>query len=98
MLRYVWQNWITVDVLAGTAPDTVQVDLAKAGGRPIFGLRYAWEGTCCDSNPATFEPCPLASCPVMAHYSGNVTLPANPFVAYIAGGKCKCVAPQICDE
>lgn len=25
-------------------------------------------------------------------------LPANPFVAHIVGGKCKCLAPQTCNE
>ena len=92
------ENWITVDVVAGSAPGTVEVDLTKAGGRPIFGVRYAWKGTCCDGNPATFEPCPLASCPIMGRYSGNVSLPANPFVAHIVHGKCKCLDPQTCDE
>ena len=91
------ENWVTVDVMAHSQ-DTVEVDLAKADGRPIFGVRYAWEGDCCDGNLPTFEPCPLASCPVMGHYSGNVTLPANPFVAHIVGGKCKCLEPQKCDE
>ena len=56
-------------------------------------------GSCCYNDPATSGPCPQASCPVMGHYTdGNVTLPANPFVAHIVGGKCKCVAPQTCDE
>jgi hypothetical protein len=85
-------------VVPGATPGTVEVDLAKAGGAPIFGLRYAWHGTCCDANPPTYEPCPLESCPMMAHYDGNVTLPANPFIAHIVGGKCKCLAPQTCDE
>jgi hypothetical protein len=30
---------------------------------------------------------------------GSSGLPANPFIAQIAaGGKCKCIAPQVCDE
>lgn len=79
------ENWVTVDVSVGTAPGTVEVDLAKVGGRPIFGVRYAMglshgiAGNCCAGNPnATTVPCPLASCPVMAKWSaGDITLPAN---------------------
>jgi len=79
--------------------------------RPLL-RRYAWEngaakGTkgCCGNNPnATTTPCPLASCPLMATWPGSggaaegVTLPANPFIAHIVGGRCKCVMPQTCDE
>ena len=93
------ESWVTVDVALGSGPlGTVEVDLAKAGGRPIFGVRYAWNGTCCDNNPPTTGPCPLASCPVMGRYEGDVWLPANPFVAHIVRGKCKCILPQVCDE
>ena len=101
------KNWVTVDVLPGVAPGTIDVDLAKAGGQPIFGVRYAMGVShglahdCCAGNPnASSVPCPLASCPLMASWSegGDVSLPANPFMAHIVGGKCSCVKPQICDE
>jgi hypothetical protein len=98
-------SWITVDISAGTSPGTIDVDLAKAGGQPIFGLRYAWglghgpAGNCCAGNEnASSVPCPLVSCPLMATWSaGDVTLPANPFMAHIVNGKCQCVKPQVCD-
>jgi hypothetical protein len=103
------KNWVTVDVLPGTTPGTVEVDLAKVAGRPVYGIRYAMglskgiAHDCCAGNPnASTVPCPLASCPLMASWSlgaeSEVSLPANPFMARISGGKCVCVKPQTCDE
>ena len=92
------ENWVTVDVALGSEAGTLEIDLAKAGGRAVFGVRYAWNGTCCDNNPPTTAECPLASCPVMGQYDQNVSLPANPFVAHIVAGKCKCIPPQVCDD
>ncbi|CAK9076056.1 Sialate O-acetylesterase (H-Lse) (Sialic acid-specific 9-O-acetylesterase) [Durusdinium trenchii] len=74
--------------------NSIVVDLAKTQGM-AFGIRYAWKGDCCDQRPATGAACPVASCPLMAQHSG---LPANPFIAHIENGRCKCVAPQVCDE
>jgi hypothetical protein len=63
-------------------------------------LGDAHDGHCCTRRQ---EPArkvrnhllPRASCPLMAHFtSGNVTLPANPFVAHLVDNKCKCVPPQ----
>jgi len=86
--------WVAVDIATGSAPNEVVVDLARSNG-VAFAIRYAWEGDCCTENPPTSDPCPVATCPLMGSASN---LPANPFVAHIVGGKCKCVAPQVCDE
>eukprot|EP00038_Savillea_parva_P025920 m.50173 g.50173 ORF g.50173 m.50173 type:complete len:698 (-) comp7211_c0_seq2:133-2226(-) len=86
--------WIAVDITEGSAPNEVVVDLSRAGGA-AFAIRYGWKGDCCSENPPSADPCPLASCPLVA--SGS-KLPANPFLAHIVGGKCKCIAPQTCDE
>ena len=77
-----------------SAPNELVVDLARANGT-AFAIRYGWTGDCCSEHPPTADPCPIASCPVMGSSSN---LPANPFVAHIVDGKCKCVAPQVCDE
>ena len=87
-------NWVTVDIVAGTAPNEVVVDLSRTNG-VAYAIRYGWTGDCCDAIPKTSDPCPIRSCPIMGSVS---QLPANPFVAHIVGGKCKCVAPQTCDE
>lgn len=86
--------WVTVDIAPGSAPNEVVVDLSRTNGT-AFAIRYADNGDCCSNNPPSAKPCPPASCPIMGSASG---LPANPFVAHIVGGKCKCVAPQTCDE
>ena len=78
------------------------VDLSPLGGTPVVAVRYAWGNThdsCCDDgrNRATSGitvPCAPAACPILAAKS---SLPANPFVAMVQGGKCKCIAPQVCD-
>jgi hypothetical protein len=44
--------------------------------------------------PAALEACPLKS----SNAAGGFSLPAVPFRASIVGGKCKCFAPQVCDE
>lgn len=77
------KTWVSVDIEQSTA-NTVTVDLAKTSG-VAFAIRYAWEGGCCDGRPNTPDPCPVASCPLMAKGSG---LPANPFMAKIVDGKC----------
>lgn len=90
-------TWPMVNISSATASSVV-VDISSVG--PIFGVRYAWmtgfggQGDCCAHNPPTKGPCELASCPLKAAPSG---LPANPFVARIENGKCKCIAPQVCD-
>jgi len=76
--------------------DLGPIDLIKN----IMAIRYAWEGTCCWSKyeDRTLEmlsrKCPPKSCPI---YSASSELPANPFLAEIVDGKCKCLSPQVCD-
>lgn len=91
--------WIEVDLKAGTNHNDVIVDLAKLNSSTPLAIRYAWQDeqpTCCVKTVGlgTEFPCPMESCPIIAK---NSRLPANPFIAQIIGGKCKCVEPQICD-
>jgi hypothetical protein len=62
--------------------------------------RYAWPlgsdgDTCCPGADvaAGFTVCAPANCPILAKAS---QLPANPFFATVADGKCACEAPQVC--
>merc|ERR1712232_1515864 len=91
------QTWVTVDVAASSSQTSVIIDLTNSSG-VAFAVRYAWHGTCCvESNEkhGGIIPCPLESCPIFAE---DAKLPANPFIAKIVNGKCKCIAPQVCDE
>jgi hypothetical protein len=106
----VWP-WVAVMPVAGPAPNQVTVDLAPAGGgASVTAVRYALgaggdgsflNGTdsgrfCCGPLLDTSrEPCPPESCPIRA--TGRLALPALPFLAAIGGGRCKCIAPQVCD-
>eukprot|EP00041_Stephanoeca_diplocostata_P041816 m.9016 g.9016 ORF g.9016 m.9016 type:complete len:214 (+) comp6809_c0_seq1:45-686(+) len=87
-------SWVAVDIAEGTNPNEIVVDLSKTNGT-AYAIAYAWTGDCCSENPPTSGSCPLASCPLMGSVSN---LPPNPFVAHIVNNKCKCVAPQVCDE
>ena len=79
----------------GTTSSSITVDLSPLNGAVPTAVRYAYAWgvpNCCDiTDPTTFtsKDC-IANCPVMSS-SG---LPANPFIAKIAGGKCKCVPPR----
>ena len=88
--------WVLVDVKAKSG-NSVSLDLSKLNGATPIALRYAWDNekdSCCQSTgPTTW--CEPAACPIFDTKSG---LPGNPFIARIEGGKCKCVAPQSCDE
>ena len=68
---------------------------SRLGGKAPTAVKYAWGIVdCCDiTDPTTFtsKPC-IANCPIM----GSTGLPANPFIARIEGGKCECIAPQVC--
>jgi hypothetical protein len=88
--------WKTVDIKAGSNANEVVVDLSRTNGT-AFALRYGiiGGGDCCSENAPFAGACKPASCPIMG---GVSMLPANPFVAHIVGGKCKCVPPQVCDE
>lgn len=92
--------WVTVDIAKphnDTASNEVVLDIRNIinTNGTVFAVRYAWTGDCCSESPPSSKPCPVESCPIMGSSSA---LPANPFVAHIVGGKCKCVAPQVCDE
>ena len=85
-----------VAVESGTTPNTIEVDLSNIPGG-AFGIRYGWQGggSCfAEQAPGNFF-CEPASCPLMLQ---TAKLPANPFMAKIVDGKCKCMPPQVCDE
>jgi hypothetical protein len=92
------EGWINlpISIGPGATPSSITVDLSPLNGAVPTSVRYAWGIIdCCDlTDPATFtsKSC-IANCPVM----GSSGLPANPFIAKITGGKCKCVPPQVCD-
>jgi hypothetical protein len=96
--------WIAIEIITiGRATGfgyEVKADLSLVDGE-VVAIRYAWQGTCCDDTNEPIDTlefmsrsCPLGSCPIVAHPSG---LPANPFLAKIVDGKCKCIPPQVCD-
>jgi hypothetical protein len=95
------EPWIELDIQLGTKPGEVTVDLAKLNGSQPLAVRYAWEDeqpSCCLADSGLHNalyPCPEASCPIKTKRG---MLPANPFMAAIVGGQCKCVPPQVCDE
>ena len=90
---------------AGTTT-AVLVDLAVLGGEAPVAVRLAWplfggtkgvvSDTCCPTRSIQngHGICLPGSCPL---YTDGTNLPANPFFAVIAAGKCKCNAPQVCD-
>ena len=89
-------GWINLPLAAGSTASSIIVDLAPLKGAVPTAVRYGWGVlNCCDlTDPTTFtsKDC-LANCPIMSTPSG---LPANPFIAKIAGGKCECLPPQVC--
>ena len=89
-------TWPMVNVEAsGTA--SIVADVTGYEGK-VFGVRYAWMqgyNGCCGLHPPTSGSCPLSSCPLKGSIS---KLPVTPFVAKIENGKCKCIAPQVCDQ
>ena len=95
--------WIEVDIAPGVKPGTVHVDLQKLNGSTPVAIRYAWSNnqpSCClhsaDGGLFRDYPCPGGSCPLKTAHS---SLPANPFMAKLTKtGKCRCIAPQQCDE
>lgn len=84
-----------VDVKLGSAPNTVEIDLAKTNG-VAFGVRFGFEGggDCCANMAAGNFFCEARS-PIMLK---KAMLPANPFMAKIVGGRCQCMPPQQCGE
>jgi hypothetical protein len=87
-------KWFQVDIVSSTA-SSVTADLSKLNGTVPAAIRYAWGVfDCCDTgDPMLYvsKPCDNA-CPI----TSSTLLPANPFIAKLAGGKCSCVAPQVC--
>ena len=85
------------------AADSLLVDVSHLpSGSTILAIRYGWPlsrgaDTCCPSKSvlAGLEPCVPASCPILTATSA---LPANPFYATLEGGKCRCLAPQVCSQ
>ena len=93
--------------------NTTHPDFAAAGLDPhrvwsaaelaalVTGVRYArWAQVshplCCGDVDFGTTPCPPNSCPLSSSVSD---LPAMPFEAeLLPTGKCKCLAPQKCDE
>ena len=94
------EPWIELDIKLGAKPGEVIVDLAKLNGSEPLAIRYAWEDeqkSCCLADSglhSALYPCLEASCPIKTKRG---MLPANPFMAAIVGGRCKCVPPQVCD-
>eukprot|EP00756_Hemistasia_phaeocysticola_P044856 Hpha_TRINITY_DN18640_c0_g1::TRINITY_DN18640_c0_g1_i1::g.115738::m.115738/K05970/SIAE; sialate O-acetylesterase len=86
-------TWPMVNVSV-TGASTLVANISRFEGK-VFGLRYGWYGSCCSLDAPTSDPCPIASCPLKGSPS---MLPVNPFIAKIVDGKCKCLAPQVCDE
>jgi hypothetical protein len=95
--------WVAAPVSVGSEKGTVELDLSGLGERTdLQAVRYAWPlggdgDTCCPGQDAQsgFSVCTPAACPILGAKS---QLPANPFFATVANGKCACEKPQVCDE
>jgi hypothetical protein len=83
---------------AAAAAAAVAVPLVITAIRYAAGATFNHSRICCGPHvDVTREPCAPESCPIKA--TGLNTLPASPFFAQVLGtGKCKCFAPQTCDE
>ena len=102
--------WTNVDIAADPADKTsVVVTLPKGitAGK-ITAIKYGHQSPkgspqsgedkiCCGDRNFATHPCKPASCPISSG-KGVDYLPAMPFHAAVVGGKCKCFAPQVCDE
>lgn len=104
--------WVSVQLYrqpppaAGTGGRAqVHADLSALKGRKVVAVRYAWGSQtvgapvqlCCDERDARVGlslPCEAGRCPIVSTRG----LPANPFLARIVHGRCKCVPPQTCDD
>ena len=93
-------EWVTVPIEASqTDPLSIVADISSLNGTSVVAVRYAWGVNCCangDPMQGISYPCKAQSCPVV---SSKSKLPANPFMARIdtGTGKCRCMAPQVCD-
>ena len=70
-----------------------RLQIVRTGG---WGAPFLDRMCCGPTVDVTLQPCPMDSCPLHAGIA-PFDLPGVPFLAEIAGGKCKCVAPQVCD-
>ena len=83
--------------------------LMKARSLSITAIKYGHQSPkgspqsgedkiCCGNRNFAVDPCAPESCPISSGTGVN-KLPAMPFHAEITtSGKCKCFAPQVCDE
>ena len=87
-------KWVAVDIASSTST-SVTIDLKALNGTAPVAVRYSWGiFDCCNSgDPMLYvdKPCDTA-CPI----TSSTLLPANPFIAKLVGGKCSCIAPQVC--
>eukprot|EP00937_MAST-01D_sp_MAST-1D-sp2_P003168 g3168.t1 len=104
-------RWVNVDIALDSVDGAVVATL-PAGNATVLAVRYGhvspkghpqcghYKICCGDRNfvtdPCAPESCPISSVPASAT-TANRPLPALPFHARIVGGKCKCLAPQVCD-
>ena len=69
--------------------------ISKLNGTTPAAVRYSWGVyECCNTGDVDLyvsKGCD-AACPI----TSSTLLPANPFIAKLVGGKCSCVAPQVC--
>jgi hypothetical protein len=89
-------GWTLLNFTADSAGTGVVVDLSPLNGSAPTAVRYAWDIVQCidHADPTLYVTHgAVASCPI---YSAAANLPATPFKAKIVGGKCECVAPQVC--
>jgi len=101
--------WHNLDIKAGAARNTVVADVSGVKGT-ITAVRYGHmspkgspqsgeDKTCCGQRNFATSACAPESCPISSGSAGQGNkLPAMPFHAEVVAGKCKCLAPQVCDE
>lgn len=88
---------------AADAPTlVVDVSALRLGPAGPLAVRYGWPlsrgaDTCCpfEAVASGMQPCVPGSCPIL---TADSSLPANPFYATLDAGRCRCLAPQTCDD
>lgn len=99
-----WKN-VNIQAYGDDGKSILVTDLPESG--TITAIRYGHISPkghpqsghfklCCGNRDFKVDPCAPESCPLFT--SGPNSLPAMPFHAAFVGGKCKCFAPQTCDE
>ena len=88
-------GWVELDFTA-QGDHAIKVDLTPLKGATPTAVRFAWGiYNYCDLTDELLwvnHDC-IAEGPI---YSADGLFPANPFLASIEGGQCKCVPPQTC--